>query len=182
MSAQAHSAAWWLCMGVLLTACRSREPAAPELSPKAVSEAAQASRSDAQVALGSSPDRAAVDASFPRVFGAKPALTTAPVQVERVLDQPDEYLGKVIRCEGTVARVCQRAGCWLELQGEGGGLRVPMAGHAFFVPQTIVGHRAVIEGGLSAQALRPEHRAHLEGEGLKAVGPLSLTASSVTVF
>jgi len=82
-----------------------------------------------------------------------------------------------------VSRVCQRAGCWLELSADGKaeGLRVPMAGHAFFIPQDAVGQRAVIEGELSALPLRDNQREHLESEGLKAVGPLSLAATSVTL-
>jgi len=97
--------------------------------------------------------------------------------------EPEPYLGKTLRCEGIVARVCQRAGCWLELSADGkaDGLRVPMAGHSFFIPQDAIGQVAVIEGELKASPLRDEQRAHLEGEGLKAIGPLSLVATSVSL-
>jgi len=86
-----------------------------------------------------------------------------------------------VKCEGTVARVCQNAGCWLELQAEAGkqGLRVPMAGHAFFIPKDAVGQHAVIEGVLRRQELPEGQRAHYQGEGMQAVGPLSLEATSV---
>lgn len=105
------------------------------------------------------------------------------LDVFAVLDNPEPYIGKKLKCEGTVARVCSRAGCWLELRGRSDteGLRVPMAGHAFFVPQDIVGRRAVVEGELTALGLSPEARAHLESEGLKAVGPLSLSATGLVV-
>ncbi|HEX6241514.1 MAG TPA: hypothetical protein VFZ61_11490, partial [Polyangiales bacterium] len=69
------------------------------------------------------------------------------------------------------------------LQGPNGadGLRVPMAGHAFFVPQDIVGKSAVVEGRLAARELNEAERAHLTGEGLKATGPLFLEATGVVV-
>jgi hypothetical protein len=106
------------------------------------------------------------------VFGAGLKLEGPPVDVATVLSDPKPHLGKVVQCEGTIARVCERMGCWLELKGPTAeqGLRVPMAAHAFFIPQEVVGRRAVDEA-----------RAHLESEGLKSVGPLSLSATSVVV-
>jgi hypothetical protein len=56
-----------------------------------------------------------------------------------------------------------------------------MADHAFFIPQDAVGHRAVVEGQLTAQALPESHRAHLAGEGATALGPLSIAATGVVV-
>lgn len=118
-----------------------------------------------------------------RKFGQGITLEGPALDVKTVLANPAPYVGKKLKCEGTVARVCERAGCWLELQGETqeGGLRVPMAGHAFFVPQDIVGKRAVIEGELTAIGLSPEAKEHLESEGLKAVGALSLSATGLVV-
>jgi hypothetical protein len=104
--------------------------------------------------------------------------------VGAVLANPEPFLGKVVQCSGVVARVCERAGCWLELRPEGSdreGLRVPMARHAFFIPQDAVGRPARVEGELVARELGAGERAHLEGEGLRAVGPLSLSATGVVI-
>ncbi len=101
----------------------------------------------------------------------------------QILAEPQGYLGKTVQAKGVIARVCEKAGCWLELgpkAGEG-GLRVPMADHAFFIPQDAVGRAAVVEGELSGQALSDSHKAHLESEGAKAVGPLALNARGVVV-
>jgi hypothetical protein len=119
-----------------------------------------------------------------RRFGAAPAIEGEPVDVARVLAAPHTYLNQSIKCAGTVARVCEAAGCWLELRAEGReaqGLRVPMAGHSFFVPRDVVGRPAVVEGVLSARELNDAELAHLKGEGLSATGPLSLAATSVVV-
>ncbi|MFM2420435.1 MAG: hypothetical protein RL385_5158 [Pseudomonadota bacterium] len=156
-----------------LAACTADKSAAPG---KSAAQAAPASESAAQAAPAST-------AVPERVFGAKSTSEESPIPVASVMADPQPYLGKTLRCEGIVARVCQRAGCWLELSADGhaDGLRVPMAGHAFFIPQDAIGQVAVIEGELKAAPLRDEQRAHLEGEGLKAIGPLSLVATSVAL-
>jgi hypothetical protein len=117
------------------------------------------------------------------VFGAPLSAQGELVDVATLLADPAPYLQRNLKCRGTVARVCQAAGCWLELRAaaDGSGLRVPMAGHAFFVPQDIVGQVAVVEGRLSARELAETERAHLTGEGLKATGPLFLEATGVVV-
>jgi len=118
-----------------------------------------------------------------RHFGAALALNDA-IPVAQVLGDPQAHLGKVVQCSGVIARVCERAGCWLELRPEGSeveGLRVPMARHAFFIPQDAVGRPALVEGELTARALGAGERAHLESEGLRAVGPLSLSATGVVI-
>ena len=118
-----------------------------------------------------------------RHFGAPFSIPGRPTQVAEILKEPEKSLGQKVKCTGTVAQVCQAMGCWLELRAvnEGPGLRVPMAGHAFFVPKDIVGRSAVVEGVLEKQALSAGQLAHLQGEGLTATGPLFLEATSVLV-
>ncbi|MDB4986163.1 MAG: hypothetical protein JWN04_1341 [Myxococcaceae bacterium] len=120
-------------------------------------------------------------AGVERKLGAEMTLPGEAVPVAQLLSAPEPYLGKTVKCEGKVARVCQAAGCWLELQSESGGagLRVPMAAHAFFVPQDAVGHVAVVEGELRRQELPEAQRKHYESEGMQAVGPLALDATAV---
>jgi hypothetical protein len=129
------------------------------------------------------PQVQAVGEPSAHTFGAAPALAGDPIDVTQVLAAPNNYLQQTIKCQGTVSRVCEAAGCWLELRADAGGagLRVPMAGHSFFVPQTIVGKRAVVEGTLSTRQLSNAELAHLRGEGLEASGPLFLAATSVVV-
>jgi hypothetical protein len=118
-----------------------------------------------------------------RVFGGPLKDKGDPLTVGTLLDDPKPYLGKVVKAKGTVSRVCEKAGCWLELasvQG-GAGLRVPMANHAFFIPADAIGRPAIVEGQLHAQPLPAAHREHLAGEGAQALGPLSLAATTVVV-
>jgi hypothetical protein len=131
----------------------------------------------------SGPATQAVVEPSAQTFGSAPTLSGAALDVEQVLAAPKTYLQQRIKCQGTVSRVCEAAGCWLELRADvaGAGLRVPMAGHSFFVPQTIIGKRAVVEGTLSARQLSDAELVHLRGEGLEANGPLFLAATSVVV-
>lgn len=159
----------WLSVGILgLAACQSQSIASERSTPPPGRSATDGPR------LEPPPER---------VFGAPLSGPGEVLDVARVLNDPSPYLRRDIKCRGTVARVCQAAGCWLELQGPEGkeGLRVPMAGHAFFVPQDIVGKSVVVEGRLAARELLETERAHLTGEGLKATGPLFLEATGVVV-
>jgi hypothetical protein len=120
-----------------------------------------------------------------RHFGAPFKQSGEPVEVAQVLQDPAEFLNKTVKCAGTVARVCENAGCWLELRAtaakQGAGLRVPLAGHNFFVPSDIVGRPAIVEGNLAQRELSQPELEHMQAEGLKAVGPLYLAATSVVV-
>jgi hypothetical protein len=173
-------------------ACENAAPSKPVADPaKSESASAVAAAPSAPCphgnacgeAAGAAAAAGAANAAGERVFGAGLKLEGPPVDVATVLSDPKPHLGKVVQCEGTIARVCERMGCWLELKGPTAeqGLRVPMAAHAFFIPQEVVGRRAVVEGELTALGLSDEARAHLESEGLKSVGPLSLSATSVVV-
>lgn len=156
-----------LAVAGLLVGCSQQAPAAPE--PRAEPVVAPAPAKPAPPV---------------RTFGAPLQNAMPALPVEQVIAAPELLLGKSIACKGTVARVCQAAGCWLELQAEGmqEGLRVPMANHAFFIPQDAVGHAAVIEGELKRRELPEAQRAHYQGEGMKAMGPLSLEATSVALW
>lgn len=117
-----------------------------------------------------------------RVFGGE--LGEAPmVALAEITASPDRYAGQVVRTEGTIERVCQAMGCWMELRGENApAVRVPMAGHAFFLPRDVAGRGATIEGRVAVQPLSPEARAHLESEGAVATASsLSIDATSVVV-
>ena len=164
-----------LALGLLYAGCEARS------SDKQPTQATLAPQQGDKPAAQSS--EALTATAGERRFGAEPKLAGDPVPVDQVLSAPDAHVGKTIKCSGVVGRVCQAAGCWLELQAkEGGeGLRVPMANHAFFIPKDAVGKLAVIEGQLHREALPPEQRDHYASEGMKATGPLSLEATSVVL-
>jgi hypothetical protein len=75
-------------------------------------------------------------------------------------------------------------GCWMELRERAGGpsVRVPMAGHRFFLPRDVAGRRATMEGRVVLASLSDEMRAHLASEGATLTSStLSIHASGVVV-
>lgn len=124
----------------------------------------------------------------PELFGAPFASDVPEVALGQLLADPEAYAGKIVETRGKVSQVCQAAGCWMELSAAGEGasvherVRTPMAGHAFFVPKTIVGKQARVQGRVELVALSEPMKKHLEAEGAQATGSaLSISALSVAV-
>lgn len=178
-------------VGVLLlatllgSACSSKSTPSPSAADQPLELARKDQPAPSAAPSPSEPSATETQSTAPaeRQFGAPPKLAGDPVPVATVLATPEPHVGKTIKCEGKVARVCQAAGCWLELQPQAGGegLRVPMAAHAFFIPQDAIGHIAVVEGELKRRELPDAQKAHYAGEGMKAMGPLALEATSVVL-
>jgi hypothetical protein len=150
----------------------------PTLVPSSAPAAAEAT----EAAAPTGPLPTAVLPDGARLFGT--ALTDrAATPLAEISASPDAYADQIVRTSGTIERVCQAMGCWMELRAEGvEPVRVPMAGHSFFLPRDVAGHPAEIEGRVALRTLSPEARAHLEGEGAMATaGALSIDATGVVV-
>ena len=175
----------------ILIGCSGAEPAAeaPAAEAPAASEPAEHGDHAAHAAPepsaaatpnGPQPTRVLEDGS--RLYGAEltDRETTA---LSQITGSPEQFAGQVVRTEGTIERVCQRMGCWMELRAENApAVRVPMAGHAFFLPFDVAGRTATIEGRVAVQALDEGTRAHLESEGaLATASSLSIDATGVIV-
>lgn len=129
---------------------------------------------------GPAPTRVLADGA--RLYGAE-IQDGAITPLADIVASPQQFAGQVVRTEGTIERVCQRMGCWIELRAESTpAVRVPMAGHAFFLPRDVVGRTARIEGRVELQELSPDARAHLESEGaIATASTLSIDATGVIV-
>jgi hypothetical protein len=128
------------------------------------------------------PSRVLADGS--RLFGAELDEARTVTPLAEILAAPDRFSGQVVKTEGEISQVCQRMGCWMELRTSEGspGIRVPMAGHSFFLPRDVAGRRATIEGTVQVEALSAEEREHLASEGATATEhALSIEATGVVV-
>jgi len=176
---------WITCLLALsLCACGSEET--PTLAPTAEATAEAAPTEAAhdepalEVAAGPAPTEVLADGA--RLYGT--AISDTPtLALADISAAPETYDGQIVHTAGTIARVCQAMGCWMELQADGvEPVRVPMAGHAFFLPRDVAGRPAEIEGRVALRTLSPEARAHLEGEGaLATASTLSIDATGVVV-
>ena len=113
-------------------------------------------------------------------FG-KPLAGLAPTALDQVLAKPED--GKTVRLEGTIARVCQNKGCWLELKQGDRGVHVTFEGYSFFVPKDSAGRKVTLEGKLKVQEPKPDEVEHLqsEGAGSAVAAKVSVEATGVEI-
>ncbi len=167
-----NRAALLLLLVGALTACSSGEPQGS--LAEASGATAAAGETEASSAAGPDADR----------FG-QPIDGNLPItSLDAIVADPSGYEGQVVRTRGEIARVCQARGCWMELRTnpESPGVRVPMAGHSFFLPMDSAGRHAEMQGRVVVRELSPEWRAHLESEGAVATASaLSIEATGVAI-
>jgi len=86
-----------------------------------------------------------------------------------VLGDLPAYEGKPVRVAGTVSKVCERKGCWLEMTDGGRELFVkftcPIDGR--LIPMEAIGKSAIVEGQLAIKEIPEADPRHLAEEGGK---------------
>lgn len=92
------------------------------------------------------------------------------------------YMDTSVILEGSVRRVCQVKGCWMELVQDGAarGLRVTFKDYAFFVPTDSDGHAARIEGVFETNVFSKRQADHLIEEGVALTRNPDGTATEVS--
>ena len=145
--------------------------------------------------LGACGSQQAADAPEAAATDATDALTPYDVYGERFSDEGavpvqavvaerEAYLGRSVKIEGTVAEVCQMAGCWLTLQtGDGNNIRILVArkedgNYAFTVPKDISGRRVVVQGLLAEETLDEGTQRHLAKDAGRVVDDETLTPTT----
>lgn len=115
-------------------------------------------------------------------FGAEtikrgaPLSDAKPTPIADVIKSPDAYTAKPVLVEGTVTNVCEKMGCWMELEG----MRVTFKDYGFFVPKTSKGYATRAEGVTEVQKLSKDEADHLASEGAKLHRNPDGTATEVT--
>ena len=74
------------------------------------------------------------------------------VPIHQLLENPDPYLGEVVRVEGLVTNVCEKRGCWMSLasdEKEFEEIRIKVDDGVIVFPMEAKGRRAVAEGVLT---------------------------------
>ena len=125
-------------IGLSLAAC--------DRGPKEPAPASQAPASEAPAPAASA---ASAPAEGALRLGAPIEASAAKVTLADIAKAPASYVGKTFATTGTVTAVCQHKGCWMELKDDAGEAHVKMAGHAFFVPKTASGRKALILPGIT---------------------------------
>lgn len=189
------TAAW---VGLLLVACEGRGPApgverapADPAAPAAEARPVEAERlsgdmTQQEIGAAARAGQAPPSAVLPdgrRVYGA-PVDDGAIVPLSAIAADPAGHRGRTVTTEGEIKQVCQRMGCWMELQDPGSeaAVRVPMARHGFFLPHASAGRHAVVQGQVEVRELTAEERDHFASEGATVLASaLSIQATGVVI-
>ena len=100
--------------------------------------------------------------------------------VSRILDAPEDYLGKPVTVAGTVVQVCAKRGCWLELASDRAyeKLRIKVDDGVIVFPMSARGRSARVAGTLEAVTMSPEqylaYQRHLAEERGEACDPAAV--------
>jgi len=179
----------------LLVGCSSAEPPPPataepagehhELSAREGHEGHEGHEAHEAEAARGEPQPSSTLPDGSRVYGAALDSARPVTPLAQIVASPSRFGGQTVKTEGEIARVCQRMGCWMELRGPTDAahvVRVPMAGHAFFLPRNVAGRHATIQGQVELRQLSADEAAHLRSEGAQATSQeLSIHATGVAV-
>ncbi|HYM81576.1 MAG TPA: DUF4920 domain-containing protein [Candidatus Limnocylindria bacterium] len=90
------------------------------------------------------------------------------VKVDQLAKQPERYVGQTIRLEGTVKKVCQGTGCWVEVEGaKGATFLAKSLDESVLLPMDSAGRKIVVQGTVMRHAAKghDHEHAHAHGEG-----------------
>ena len=81
------------------------------------------------------------------VYGKGVSLTETTA-VSAILDNPDTYLGKMVRVEGMIIEVCAKRGCWMYIASDRQGekIQVKVTDGEIVFPMSASGRMGVVEG------------------------------------
>ncbi len=111
------------------------------------------------------------------------AIGDSPVvDLAQALRSIASYADRTVTVEGTVNRVCQMKGCWMELVPAGAdrGIRVTFKDYAFFVPTDSRGASARLEGIFERNTFSKADADHLIAEGVALTRNPDGTATEVS--
>ena len=126
-------------------------------------------------------------AALPAVAGdgkayGEPLTGKDTVPIHQLLEDPDPYLGEVVRVEGLITGVCEKRGCWMSLasdEKEFEEIRIKVDDGVIVFPMEAKGKRAVAEGVLTKVEMTMEqtvaYKKHHAEEHNEEFDPASVT-------
>jgi len=123
--------------------------------------------------------QSAVDSAV--VLRGAPVAAGAAIPVTRLVTAARTYTTKPVIVEGVITRECTDKGCWMQVapSADANGMRVTFKDYAFFIPQSMVGRRARMEGVTKVTTHSKAAADHLMGEGAPLVRNADGTATEV---
>lgn len=98
-----------------------------------------------------------------RTYGDGVTLARA-VPVATLLQTPAAHVGKAVRVDGVVSKVCEAMGCWMEIADPalGRGIRFKARDGVIVFPADAPGHKVSAQGVFEEIATSPVREAHAE--------------------
>jgi hypothetical protein len=114
----------------------------------------------------------------------EPLTLKSVTSVAAILADPAAYVGERVLVSGTVVDVCEKQGCWLELEADGGAIRVKVDDGVIVFPLSARGRRALAEGiveerNLTFEQALAEAQHHAEEHGVE-FDPTTVTGPKTT--
>ena len=116
-----------------------------------------------------------------KVYG-EPLSGKDTLSIHKLLDDPDPYLGEVVRVEGLITGVCEKRGCWMTLasdEKEFEEIRIKVDDGVIVFPMEAKGKHAVAEGVLAKIEMTMEetvaYKKHHAEEHNEDFDPASVT-------
>jgi hypothetical protein len=110
-----------------------------------------------------------------------PITARKPTEIKSLAKDPKRYVGQTLRIEGTVAKVCQGAGCWVEVASSGGQKFLAKSlDESVLLPKDCAGRKITVQGVVTM--IQPKDAAahqHAEpvGEAHECPAPTYLLAT-----
>ena len=89
------------------------------------------------------------------------------VTFSNVHANPSAYFEKTVLVEANATAVCQRAGCWMQIEDDGDEAMVRWesgCGGKYAFPKDLAGERVLVQGSFYPKTISEEDAAHLEEE------------------
>ena len=118
------------------------------------------------------------------VFGALMDESLPLRRLGELVASADDWLGRPVRVEARVSKVCQKKGCFFIAKDGDTTLRVAFLDYAFFVPTDIGGRTVTLAGELIRTERSAAEAGHLSSDLGETVAPgaaYEILASSVRV-
>ena len=98
-----------------------------------------------------------------KIYGDGVTLARS-VPVAALLETPAAHVGKSVRVDGVVSKVCQSMGCWLEIADPalGRGIRFKARDGVIVFPKDASGRKVSAQGTFEEIATSPVREAHAE--------------------
>ena len=132
-------------------------------------------------ALASSPLAAQSPTDSAVVFRGAPVASGAAIPVTALVAAARNYTARPVVVEGVITHECTEKGCWMQVapSANASGMRVTFKDYAFFIPQSMIGRRARMQGVTKVTTHSKASADHLISEGANLTRNADGTATEV---